>query len=96
MTKNNLTTKLAGVVLGAALAGAPGCTTSAGFLNPFEYLTNIVSIDNTSFFVDLYTALIRSGVNVTTETTTDTSTTGTTGTTGMTGMTGTTVPGFGS
>jgi hypothetical protein len=76
--KNTITIKLAGVVLGLALAGVPGCGPSGvGFANPFQYLSNIVSVDNTTFFVDLYTALIQSGANVTTDdttTTTDTST----------------------
>jgi hypothetical protein len=91
--KNTIKIKLAGMILSVALASVPGCGTSVGFVNPFAYLSNIVSVDNTSFFVDLYTALIQSGMNVTATDTTNTTGTTTTGTT-TTGTTTGTIPGL--
>ena len=95
MMKKTIKIKLAGVILGISLAGLPGCTPTAGFLNPFQYVTNIVSVDNTPFFIELYTALIQSGQAVTGTTDTDTGTGTDTPTTDPTLMDPTTqFPGF--
>ncbi|NLE30442.1 MAG: hypothetical protein GX629_12310 [Phycisphaerae bacterium] len=64
MMRKAIKIKLAGMILSVSLAGVPGCAT-AGFVNPFEYLTQIVSVDSTNLFVELYTALLNIGMAAT-------------------------------
>jgi hypothetical protein len=70
MKKMMVKTRLIGVILGCLSAtGLTGCVTSA-YINPFTYLSGVLSTDNTDFFVDIYTALLSGGATTTTTTTT--------------------------